>query len=122
MFPTANHLALAIKSANDVNLYRFKHGAIIYNKHRVISRGFNKPRFVPSAIRKHYPKLFLHAETDAIVRATKEELKGSSLLVVRVGRNKLCNSRPCKHCLALIFEVGVTNVYYSNVEGEIEKL
>jgi len=124
MFPKYYHIVLAIKSANDSTLQRFRHGAVLYEskRGRVIARGFNKTRLVPSALMKFYPKLLLHAECDAIVRASRQDLKGASLLVVRVGKNKLCNSKPCKFCMALIIEMGISEVYYSDRDGRIVKL
>jgi deoxycytidylate deaminase len=123
MFPNDHLISLAVKSANDSTLQRFKHGAVVFDKRgRVISRGFNKTRTVPSALMKYYPKLLLHAECDAIVRASREDLKGASLLVVRVGPNKLCNSKPCIHCMSLILEMEIGNVFYSDVNGKIVQL
>lgn len=113
---------MAIKSASDASLCRFQHGCCIYNKRGIISTGFNKPRRLPYLSKFGYNKLLLHAESDAILKVDRRELKGASLLVIRLGKNKLCNSKPCPHCMSIITEVGIRNIYFSNVYGEIEEL
>lgn len=120
--PSEHHISTAVKSANDAALSQFKHGCIIFNKKKVISTGFNKPRFIPRLAAYHYPGLSLHAEADAILKARREDLKRSTLLVIRLGRSKLCNSKPCEHCMSLIDAVGIKHVYYSDRDGYIRRL
>jgi len=116
--PTANHLAMAIKAASDTRLCKFKHGCIIYDKKgNILSIGRNIPHYCPS-----YPSLLLHAEADAILKCNRSDLKNANLLVVRVSKNKLRNSKPCKHCMSLISEAGIKNVYYSDINSVITKL
>lgn len=76
---------------------------------------------MPRRINNVY-NVMLHAESDAILKCDRSELRGSSLLVVRIGTNKLCNSKPCKHCMALINASGIKDIYYSDVRGNIVKL
>lgn len=121
--PTSFHISTAVKAASDSVLYRFKHGAVIYDKSgKIISTGRNISHYRPGLKKYGYKSLFLHAESDAILKTNIECLKGANLLVVRVGKHKLCNSKPCKHCLGLILQTGIKHVYYSDVSGEIEKL
>jgi len=123
MYPTTNHQFIAIKAALDMKLSRFKHGAIIYDKNgKVLSVGRNIPHYRPGLKKYGYKNLLLHAESDAILKCNPEDLKGSNLLVIRTGKNKLCNSKPCEHCLSMILQCGIKHVYYSNVDGKIERL
>ena len=125
MKPSATHLALAIKAANDAYLFRFKHGAIIYDKRgTIVSVGFNKRRSSTVLARYGYYNCWHHAESDAIIKALRggADLRGCSLLVVRIGKNKLCNSRPCAHCMALILDVGIDDVWFSDCDGEIQEM
>ena len=126
MKPTVEHLTSAIKAAGgDAYLFHFKHGAVIYDKKgNIISIGFNKRRSSPSLARYGYYNCWHHAESDAIIKALRGgyDLRGCSLLVVRIGKNKLCNSRPCSHCMGIILDVGITDVWYSNRVGELEEM
>ena len=118
MFPNANHLAIAIKAASDTRLCKFKHGAVIYDKKgNILSIGRNIPHYCPS-----YPSLLLHAEADAILKCKRLELKNANILVVRVSKNKLRNSKPCSHCMSMISAVGIKHIYYSSINEEIEEL
>lgn len=122
MFPNSKHILLAIKYASNVNLARFKHGCVIYDEKHIISCGFNKCRSNPILYKYGYKNgAMLHAESDAILKS-RCELKGSSILVVRLGKNKLCNSKPCAHCMAMIIECGIKHVYYSDKFGKIQEL
>lgn len=101
--------------------YRYKHGAVIFDKHgNELSVGRNKQKFVPSLRKYGYRRCWLHAESDAILKC--EDSRGHSLLVVRACKTKLGNSKPCSCCLALIKEVGIKHVFYSNSESRIEHI
>lgn len=84
--------------------------------------GFNQIR-TSNAIPDRFKKFIeaLHAEQHAIMRVpNKELLNGASLLVIRINRNgKLTNARPCKNCMKTINYFKISNVYYSNENGEI---
>jgi len=108
--------------ANDVSFNRFHHGCIIYNKKHIISTGSNKKRSNGILAKYGYYNCLLHAESDAILKADRNELKGASLLVIRIGKSKLCNSKPCSHCMALIKESGIKEVYYSGPDGELKHM
>jgi deoxycytidylate deaminase len=124
MYPTPFYIYKAVQASFDTKLNRFKHGCTIYNNKNILSIGHNIPHRVPSLSRFGYnnKKMYLHAESDAILKCNRSELKGSNLLVVRAKHNKLCNSKPCQYCMALILEVEIGHVYYSNVYGNIIQL
>ncbi len=122
MEPTGNIINAAIKAADNVTLYRHKHGAIVYRGNHILSIGWNKQHRIPWLARYGYKRCLLHAETDAVIHMDPRNVRGSSLLVVRVSKGKLKNSKPCEHCMALIIERGIREVYYSDSSGEIQQI
>lgn len=41
-------------------------------------------------------------------------------MVIRKGKNgNIINSKPCKHCVKLMYETGIRNIYYSTDSGDI---
>lgn len=113
-----NILYAAIKSAGNVSFQKFRHGCVIFNNRRVISTGHNKKTPNTKISKYGYYNCWVHAEADAILKS-REPLNGASLLVIRAGKTTLGNSKPCKHCMALIADVGIKNVYYSDRDGHI---
>jgi deoxycytidylate deaminase len=86
-------------------------GSVITLKDKIISMGYNKQKTHPKA---PSPFHHIHGEVDAIFKAPKELLKGSTIYVYRItpGNNKGL-SRPCKYCLNFIKKCGIVKVYYS---------
>jgi len=95
--------------------YHQRLGAVIYDKKRIISVGYNQPE---RSVKNHHPKFrkhstSIHAEVAAILRA-RQNLKGMSILVVRLNNNKQFRmARPCDHCMAYLDFVGIKKVTYS---------
>lgn len=118
MYPTNNHVAMATKAALNATLLKFKHGCVIYDKRgNIISVGNNKLRKSKYGVYE----FTTHAEIDAIVKTLVDDLRNYNLLVVRIGKTKMCNSKPCVNCLKIINKVGIKNIYYSDKNGEIKK-
>lgn len=115
---------LAIEQAGKNYDYQFKHGCVIVRDNELISKGYNRRQFNPILKKYGYKWAWLHAESDAIIRALRgrRNLKDASVLVIRKGKTKLCNSKPCNNCLAMMMEVGIKEVFYSNRFGDIEKI
>ena len=93
----------------------FAHGAVIVYRGKIIGRGFNK-MCVPCVNRVN--QFSIHAEVDAIQDALrkvhKNDLKKSTLIVVRVNTcGETLNSYPCINCRNYISQLGVKTVYYS---------
>lgn len=100
-------------------------GAIIFRKKKVISKGYNKahkyvhPSELPMKYRK-YPTS-IHAEMAAILSA-RQEVKGASILVVRVNaKKKLMDAFPCPFCYMYLQHVGIRKIYYSTSNQKIEE-
>jgi deoxycytidylate deaminase len=96
----------------------FKHGAVVLNKNRIISKGFNSLKTNPQ-LKKKYNYWSIHAESQAIMRANK----GDTILVVRILKDgSLTCSKPCDKCIEHARDNGIKKIYYSNWNGEIESL
>lgn len=119
---TVGILKKAIESAERSKMYPYRLGCVVFRGKRILSWGFNQIR-TSNAIPDRFKKFIeaLHAEQHAIMRVpNKELLNGASLLVIRINRNgKLTNARPCKNCMKTINYFKISNVYYSNENGEI---
>jgi deoxycytidylate deaminase len=107
-------IQIAIEEANKSN-HRNKVGCIIFDKKRIISKGHN---YAQKSVKKLHPKFqrfpfSIHAEVEAIIKA-KTDLKGMSLLVIRVNSdNQFRLSKPCINCQEYIKYVKIKKVYYS---------
>lgn len=86
-------------------------GSVIVLKDKVIALGCNKQKTHPKS---PSPFKHIHGEFDAIMKAPKESLAGSSIYVYRItiGNNQGL-SKPCKNCLDFIRKCGIVKVYYS---------
>ena len=63
-----------------------------------------------------------HAEVHALTQLTVKQAKGGDLIVVRVNKKGLAMSKPCKNCQATIMLYGIKRVYYTDSDGNIQKL
>lgn len=119
-------LANLIKNLNLVASKAFgysnQHACAVFKKGRIISIGRNKKVKRPLLRRLKYRNCWLHAEADAILKAPKSDLKGATLLVIRTGKTKLRNSKPCPACQTLISESGIGEVFFSTKDGTIGDL
>ena len=96
--------------------------AVIFKGKTVYSKGHNHSSRSVRSINKNFCRwpTSIHAEVDAIIKA-KRDLKGMSILIIRVKNNMLKLAKPCRHCLSYLTYVGIKNIYYSN-NGNIYKL
>lgn len=123
MMVTDRILEKAIEQAEKVSNRRYAHGCVIFRDNQIVSLGYNMNRRVPRLYEYGYTRNCKHhAETHALLKANPDELVGSSILVVRKGKTKLCNSKPCSTCMSLIVESGIDTVYYSTKDGDIEQI
>lgn len=96
-------------------------GAVIVNSGRLISFGYNKRRNDPAFVDVGWS---VHAEVDALRRASSEAVEGATMYVARVtpgGRHAL--AKPCKACRAAAVRAGVTRlVYTTGTDAYAEKV
>ncbi|HQF36498.1 MAG TPA: deaminase [Candidatus Dojkabacteria bacterium] len=98
--------------------HKQKVGAIIFDKSKIISKGFNHPQRSVKHLKSKFQKWpgTVHAEVDAIIKA-KTDLKNLSMLVIRVNnKNQLRLAQPCRWCQMYLEYVGIKKVYYSTNE------
>jgi deoxycytidylate deaminase len=102
---------------------KFKMSAAILDKRgNILSIGRNSYKTHPIMCNGLYKEeqLYLHAEADAIVKATRidKDLSGCHMAVLRVKRGpdgKWVDAlaKPCKGCMGLIDSVGIESVEWS---------
>lgn len=90
-------------------------GCVIFKQKKIISKGYNTSQ---KSVKRLHPRFqrwphSIHAEVDAIIKA-KKNLKGCSLLVIRINNNSQFRmSKPCSNCSKYIEYVGIKNIFYS---------
>lgn len=88
-------------------------GAVVVKKGKPLGFGYNKPNKTSPHSNNQFKNI--HAELDAILDCSREELQGASIYVYREHKSgKPANSRPCKYCQMLIKEAGIKKVYYTD--------
>jgi deoxycytidylate deaminase len=102
----------------------FPHCALVVSGSKVLGVGFNRHGW-SSKQAKHSSKrahgcCTVHAEVDALLKvATREDVKGSTVYVVRINRhNQLAMSKPCEMCSEILREHGVKRAFFSVSEDE----
>lgn len=115
MLDLAKHMAF--KSVS-----KFRLGAVLVKKGRVVSTGFNQMRKSHPIMQKYLGKsdftLGLHAEIHACIGVPAEDLLGADLWVCRLHKDgSLAMAHPCKICQKFLTDVGVRRVYYSDNLG-----
>jgi deoxycytidylate deaminase len=116
-----------------VRCYRLAAG--IWHKNNLVGLGVNSYKTDPFQAKygKHEHAIHLHAEIAAIKNAARQmdDLSRCTLIVVRVKRKfseqnknifQKTIAKPCSGCYKCIVEFGIKNVFYTNLNGEVEKL
>ncbi len=101
------------------------HVAFLVKKNKIVKIGWNRKRTHPEIARHPYHDGYVgtHAELDVILNSGLDNLDDHSMIVLRVDRKgRLANSKPCPGCLSLLRSYNVSEVFYSDTEGNIEKL
>ena len=118
----------AAKAVSDLSDHpKYKIGAIVVSKHRIVSSGvnsnskthplqkqYNRYRFADDCAHK------CHAELAALLPLIRDEedLSGSSVFVYREHKNGIrAMARPCKSCMALIKDCGIRRIFYTTEDG-----
>jgi tRNA(Arg) A34 adenosine deaminase TadA len=101
------------------------HVAFLVKKNKIVKIGWNRKRTHPEISKHPYHDGYVgtHAELDVILKSGLEDLNDHSMIVLRVDRKgRLANSKPCPGCLSLLKSYNVEEVFYSDTDGNIEKL
>lgn len=119
------HIASLKLIAEDVvPVSKARLAAMILYKGKAVAYGFNQWKTHPFAAKygRHEEAIFLHAETDAILKASKRltetELKKTTLIICRVRQDAALQScfgiaKPCAGCAKCIEEYGIKRVIYT---------
>jgi len=98
----------------------FRVGAVIIHRNQVISLGTNKAKTHPRSMTAFKA---IHAELDAVLGVPLEELRGSTMYVIRITNSELiAMAKPCIHCMALLRQVGIRKIFYSTEKRQIEEI
>ena len=105
---------------------RFRLGAVLTKKRKIISAGFNMMHRTHPIMNKfaHIPfTMGTHAEVHACIGVPLADLIGAEMYVYRVLKNgQPALSKPCKTCQNFLRSVGVSKVYYTTDSEEIGEL
>lgn len=113
---------------------RRKYGAVITKDNVIVSTGYNgAPRGMKDCLEvgtctrmelevphgERYEMCHsVHAEANAIIRASIEELRGSTIYISgRDGESGECESEPCMMCKRMILNSHIARVVYSDGNG-----
>lgn len=85
--------------------------ALVTNKNRVLSVGYNSNKTHPIMNTKMQQ---LHAECSAVLRCPDSDLRGCDVVVARArSGNKAGLARPCKACQSVLRQYGIKRVFYT---------
>jgi dCMP deaminase len=110
---------------------RRRYGAVITRGNIIVSTGYNgapagmkdclevgrcRRRELQIPHGERYELCYsVHAEANAIIRASLDELRGSTIYISGIdAKNSECNSEPCMMCKRMILNSGIVKVVYSN--------
>ena len=88
----------------------------IIKKIKVFAFGLNSTR-------KNYNNKSTHAEVDAMKKIQYKKIEGKmDLIVIKLSKNgEFRESRPCLTCLKSMRGLKIKHVYYSTVNGDIQR-
>jgi deoxycytidylate deaminase len=121
----------AIKEAHK-SYIRFRHGAVIIYRGRIIAKGYNKQKSRGEVL-KHQKSakgnISVHAEIDALFDLVRNGYNvnilrecfmvvirlpgGENLDIDNIYRHDCLLSKPCSNCTKVLNKVGLGKVYYS---------
>lgn len=121
-----HHYTLAVNIAKK-SVSRFRLGAVLARKGRVISTGFNDMRRTHPKMQKFNPDKSwtpgLHAEVDACLGVERNELQGADLFVARILKNgSVAIAKPCEICVKFLLDVGIRRVYFTDINGNWRRM
>lgn len=120
MSRSGKHIKLA-RSMAFKSRSRFRLGAVLVKKKRVVSTGYNQMKKTHPQMQKFCRQrhtLGLHAEVHCAIGVPMADLDGAELYVARVLRDgSTALARPCGVCREFLRSVGVRLVSYTTKQG-----
>ena len=119
-------LNIARSTAISSQYDRYRLGAVITLKGKVIARGFNAAKSHPTQKKfnrnredfEDVPNHFLHAEISALNKLKGVDLSKAEMFVYHVGpSNNQKMARPCAGCMEAIKSSGIKKIHYSTPDG-----
>ena len=125
------HFKVAKAISELSNHPRYKIGATVVLKHRLLSSGFNSDTKTHPLQKKYNRFRFTdegahkrHAELSALLPLIREgvDLSDASIFVYREHKNgTLACARPCKACMQLIKDCGIRKIFYTTEDGYVRE-
>lgn len=110
----------AAKRQSKKSTYMHKMGAVVVKKNKIISTGYNKPTKTHPLSENEFKTV--HAELDAILGLSDEEIYGSHVYIFREYKSgEPATAKPCKHCEKLLRKKGVSKVFYTCSETQYKE-
>lgn len=97
---------------------KYKVGAVVLLKGKIISKGFNSRKSHP-LLKNVYGFFSMHAECNALLKA---DVKGDTVIVFRIKKDGFGCSKPCRRCQRFIKDNGIEKVIYTNSVGVLETM
>lgn len=114
------YMTIASIIAKESKCERAKVGAVIVKNKRIVATGYNgQASGVDNCCEESVNNVLttlptvIHAELNAILNATTEDLNGATLYVTM---------SPCLHCASLIKQKGISKVVYGKMYRDIESI
>lgn len=120
------------KSVSELSDHRYKLGAIVIYKHRIISSGYNSSTNTDALqakldMHKYHCDCVgkLHAESAALLYYVKRhiDLSGAEIYVYRQKADGTKGmARPCSSCMKLIKQCGIKKIHYTTDDGFVKEI
>ena len=105
---------LAEKVSKNSDHPHHKMGAVVARGNKLISVAHNQYRTHPKSNTTYK---YVHAEMRAILNA-RGDTKGADIYVFRKNKlGELAIAKPCEHCMELIAEAGIKNIFYTDTNS-----
>jgi tRNA(Arg) A34 adenosine deaminase TadA len=112
---------LAIKEA-EASTYRYKVGAVLFNKQCIVASGRNGVRSNPIHPKYKTYKESFHAEQSCLTGLNWNLLGRCQMLIIRVNPSgNFGLAKPCEMCLKLLQYVRIKTIYYSTADGIVKE-
>lgn len=119
-----NLINLALDIIDTTNNYKSNHITFLLRRNTILSIGKNyEDKSHPLASRWGFIDGAIHSELDAIIKATRIDVKLNrcTLWNIRVDRySKVRIAKPCQRCKQLLFSFNINRVNWTNEQGEWE--
>lgn len=131
------YLDIAKAVAGRSTCLRRQYGAVIVNNDEIISTGYNgaargvenccdteicwrEEHNIPHGER-YEECIAVHAEMNAVISASRNEMKNGILFLYGMENGKTIDAKPCKICLRMLKNAGISKVVQSKAESEVDE-